>query len=160
MAQSHSPSRWCHLPVSRLRPWAASGLGRPAEHTFQGQEREWGASDCLGPAHSLSCPLPTLHTSWLDPTISEATSFCDVPWAVSKGFYYQGGGFLFWGGGGCLAALEANVSNLLFCSPTLSVSPEASRVVDNCTFFSDFSCSPNFLTWASASSQEWTASWQ
>ena len=44
------------------------------------------------------CPLPTLHTSWLDPTISEATPFCNVPWAVSNGFYYQGGGFLFLGG--------------------------------------------------------------
>ena len=44
------------------------------------------------------------------------------------------------------AKWHANVSNLLFCSPTLSVSPEASRVVDNCTFFSAFSCSPTCLT--------------
>ena len=44
------------------------------------------------------------------------------------------------------AQWHADVSNLLFCSPSQSVSPEASRVLDNCTFFSDFSCSPNFLT--------------
>ena len=44
------------------------------------------------------------------------------------------------------------VSNLLFCSPISSASPEANRVEDTCMSFYDFSFYCNFPIQASASS--------
>ena len=51
------------------------------------------------------------------------------------------------------------VSNLLSCSPTLSGSPEASRVADNCMSFSYLSFSSNSLTQAPASSWALMSNW-
>ena len=84
-----SPS--CLKVVSLGSFWAGEGK----QNTHSKDRRESGMPLIAWVQLTVSpCPLPTLHTSSIDPTISEAPPICNVPWAVIKGFYYQGVGFL------------------------------------------------------------------
>lgn len=58
----------CHITNSRPRPWGSlwGEWERKAEPTFEGQGREWGASEWHGPAHgAISSPTAQLYSTAL-----------------------------------------------------------------------------------------------
>lgn len=78
--KSHIPSRWSqhHITISSLCSWGSFWVqGGQVEHTFQGQGRRRGASDCWHPAHRstggnfllvTSCNSPSFVTGSYDLT--------------------------------------------------------------------------------------------